>query len=637
MIFLQISCQKEIEHVEQQVSISYIDSLYNQAEQLKDSSKVDAALHTNSRALRLIEGRSDSTYTKTLRQRIVLFGRKRPLDSALYYSNKLLLLHQKLKDSAGMADAWYLKGFYFNKNQQQDSALVNTYKSIESLKRLKDSTKVYKRSHLLILILQTLGNYEEAELTAVESLDYLTNKADKREELSTTYNDIAILTKLRGNFKEALYWYNKALELTDNRKYQNNIKNNIALVHLENHNYKQAFDILTKLRSDSIYDFTQNLRYQSRILNNWAFTKSKLGHPDAETYLLEALAMRKQNNNPYRLNGSYTNLAKHYADRSDPQAVNMALLAYETAKSYDNPDDRLEALSILIDKAKNNREYAILYRDLSDSIQTVRERSKSHYAKIKYDVEHNRRENESLKAKTIIQELQVSKAKSRNIILILIFIITIGGYYLFNRSQKRKHRREKEAAAYQAELYISKKVHDEVANDVFNLLTRIQNDAINTPFKTTLLGAIDKLYRKTRNIARDYSDIPVGSEFENTLRELLSNYNNEETRVLSKGVKDIPWETLTENKQRTLYRTLQELLINMKKHSQAGLIMLKFHKLGSRLVVDYSDNGIGTTQENLDNGHGIKNMEQRLEGVEGKIRFVLSKDSGTKAMITMPF
>src|SRR5690606_33893578 len=115
------------------------------------------------------------------------------------------------------------------------------------------------------------------------------------------------------------------------------------------------------------------LRYKSRILNNWAFAKSKLNHPDAEHYLLEALEMRKIKNFAYRVNGSYLNLAKHYADRSNPKAAQMAKLAYQSAKSYENPDDQLNALSVLIETAEDPREYAILYRDLSDSIQTLRE------------------------------------------------------------------------------------------------------------------------------------------------------------------------------------------------------------------------------------------------------------------------
>src|SRR5690606_16332236 len=233
----------EIKPPEQQVSISYVDSLYNQAQQLKTASDINAALHSNFRALRLIENRSDSTYSKILRQRILLFGKKWPLDSALHYSSKLFSLYQKSNDSSGIADAFYLKAFYFNKSQQLDSALFNAYQSVELYKQLKDSTKVYRRSRLVTLILQTLGNYEEAELTTIESLSYLKENSNKTEELSNIYNDIATLTKHRENLKEALYWYDKALELTSNKRYQNNIKNNIALIHLENHSYEKALEI----------------------------------------------------------------------------------------------------------------------------------------------------------------------------------------------------------------------------------------------------------------------------------------------------------------------------------------------------------------------------------------------------------
>lgn len=637
VICLQLSCQRDIEPLDKQMSISYVDSLYKQADQLEASNKIDAALHTNFRALRLIENRSDSTYGKVLRQRITLFGSKRPLDSAFYYSNKLFLHHQSSRDSSGIADAFYLKAFYFNKTRQMDSALFNAYKSVEIYKRLNDSSKVYHRSRLLTLILKTFGNYEEAERVAVESLHHLKNDSANNEKFSNIYNDIAILTKKRGNLDEALYWYQKALKLTAIRKNQITIKNNIAVTHIENRNYEKAYDILSDLRADSIVEFSKELRYKSRILNNWAFAKSKLGHPDAEAYLLEALEMRKQENIAYRLNGSYVNLAIHYADRLDSRAVEMARLAYETAKTYNNPDDQLNALSILVETAASPREYAMQYISLSDSIHDVRQQNKSDYAKIRFDVEHNRQENENLKAKAIIQDLEVTKAESNNIILILLVFIILGGGYLLYKYLNKKHKKEKELAAYEAELYISKKVHDEVANDVFNLLTRIQKDTLSPSFKPTLLGYIDKLYRKTRNIARDYSDIPAGAAFIDTLNDLLSNYNNDGSRVLSKGIKEISWVDFIENKQRTLYRILQELLINMKKHSGASLVMFNFQKIDNQLVVEYSDNGSGISKEKLDNGHGIKNMGQRLEGIGGKISFGSPSTSGAKATIKIPF
>lgn len=637
VISLQISCQSEITPGDDPVSIDYVDSLSKQADRLKANSKIKEALHTNLRALRLIENRSDSTYARLLRQRIVLLGRKSPLDSVFHYCNTLLSLHQKNQDTSNIADAYYLKAFYFNKSQQLDSALSYSYQSLQLYKQLKDSTRVYGRSKMLALILKVQGNYEEAELIAIEGLNYLKPRPDNRQEFSDLYNEIGILTRNRDNFKEALYWYQKALELTNNKIYQNTIKNNIAVVYLKSLSYKKAYDILSEIKKDSLLNLPEHARAKSRILDNWAFAKSKLGHDDAETYLLEALEIRKQKSIAFVLNASYIHLAEHYLDRSDPRAVKMAENAYKTAKTYNNPGDQLKALSILIETAKNPRKYAILYRNINDSITTIRQQSKNHYAKIKYDVEHNRQENENLKAKAIIQELEVKKARFRNMMFALAVVLIFGSSLLIYRSQKRKHAKEKEFAAYQAELHISKKIHDEVANDVFNLITRIQNNPLTISFKDSLLEAVDKLYRKARNIARDYSDIVVDEEFENTLRELLSNYNNEQARVMSKGIKTIQWETLTANKKRTLYRILQELLVNMKKHSQASIVMVNFQKQGRYLIMTYSDNGMGITKENLENGHGIKNMEQRLAGIGGKINFDLRSTSGTKGAVSIPF
>ncbi|MCX2681768.1 ATP-binding protein [Galbibacter sp. EGI 63066] len=631
-----ISCKHQNDKtLQKSVASNYINSLYLEADSLKKDRSIEEALRVNKRALKLIHSGSDSIMIDIIKQRISLFRKIQNKDSVIIYAQKLFEIQENRKDSSGIADAYFRLGYYYRDYKDIENALVNYYNSINIYKSLGDSMNVGKKSVNLSNLLNEAGNYNEAETMAVNALIALEEKSNKKY-ISGAYNAIAIATKQQELYKEALYWYDKAIESAKGPNEVNAITNNKAVVYLKQEKYQEAFSLLSSVINDTTLNKPKYISSKARSIDNWAFTKSKLGHKDAEQFLREALELRKQKDDPFELNASYIHLAEHYADRNNPKALKMAQMALSTAKVYKNADDELNALAMLIEISNNPKEYALAYQHLSDSINKVRERVKSSYAKVKYDVEYNRQENERLKGEAQIQSLEMSRAKFRNIILILLLLIVFGVGYWRYRWIKNKHHREKEKTAYDAELKISKRVHDEVANDVFNVLTLVQNQSISAKIKDKLENALDAIYSKTRNISREYNDIETGINFPENLKTLLANYNNQKVSVISKGIDNINWNSLEEVKKRVIYRSLQELMVNMKKHSKATLAVVNFQNGNKQLHLGYSDNGIGIDKEGLKLKGGLQNMENRIEAVKGKVTFETSLNSGFKAMINIP-
>lgn len=91
----------------------------------------------------------------------------------------------------------------------------------------------------------------------------------------------------------------------------------------------------------------------------------------------------------------------------------------------------------------------------------------------------------------------------------------------------------------------------------------------------------------------------------------------------------IPWEKLSVNKKQVLYRVLQELMTNMKKHSQANLVAINFQH-NKKLIVSYKDNGKGTM---LKKGTGLNHTENRMASIKGSITFETAPLKGFKAII----
>ena len=81
---------------------------------------------------------------------------------------------------------------------------------------------------------------------------------------------------------------------------------------------------------------------------------------------------------------------------------------------------------------------------------------------------------------------------------------------------------------------------------------------------------------------------------------------------------------------------LQELLVNMKKHSNCSLVMLIFKKNKNNLEINYSDNGAGAPIDELIKGKGLQNVRNRILDVKGNITFESEPNKGFKSSIVLP-
>ena len=144
-----------------------------------------------------------------------------------------------------------------------------------------------------------------------------------------------------------------------------------------------------------------------------------------------------------------------------------------------------------------------------------------------------------------------------------------------------------------------------------------------------ILDDLEKVYNKTRDISKENQSFTSQENFAETLCFLLLSYQNEKTQIITKGMETIIWQKLSINKKQVLYRVLQELMTNMKKHSHATIVAITFQQ-ERKLIVAYKDNGIGTS---LKKGTGLTNTENRMASIKGSITFETTPNTGFKAII----
>ncbi len=199
----------------------------------------------------------------------------------------------------------------------------------------------------------------------------------------------------------------------------------------------------------------------------------------------------------------------------------------------------------------------------------------------------------------------------------------IASYFVY----RYRYKKAKIEEVYKTETRISKKVHDEVANDMYRVMTDLESTPNIGP---NILDQLEEIYLKTRDISRETGAIDVQTDFENQLNDMLLGYKNEKVSVVTLNLKKIKWNGVSNLKKTGIYRVLQELMTNMKKHSQATSVALTFEKKDNTIAIKYSDNGVGCV---IKKANGLQNTENRIRSLNGNISFDSSPGNGFKATI----
>jgi signal transduction histidine kinase len=154
----------------------------------------------------------------------------------------------------------------------------------------------------------------------------------------------------------------------------------------------------------------------------------------------------------------------------------------------------------------------------------------------------------------------------------------------------------------------------------------------NANINEKVIDNLEAIYIKTRNISKEHSVLDYEGDFKETLNDLLVSYNSHAVRVIIKDIDKVNWEVVSKIKKETIYKVLQEFMVNMKKHSQAEFVALTFKIIRKKIIITYSDDGIGT---DLKKNTGLQNVENRIRTINGTINFESEINKGFKSKITV--
>lgn len=477
-------------------------------------------------------------------------------------------------------------------------------------------------------IQQIMGDMYGAQETLMKGVRILdASKEQHREALSITYNILGNISLELKNYDEAISLFNKGFALLPARSdYGVEMVNSKAIALQRKGDYERAvwiYDSLLQLQPT-------NQLLAARIIHNRARTKWLQNHaynptPDFQ----RALKIRLDSNFLPGLNASYAHLADYYEKPDPDSALWYANKMYTTAKQNQSADDVLEAIDKLIrfnKSASEKGQWYAAFKRLNDSVQLSRDTTRNRFALIRYEVQKNKADNLALQQHITKQRLFILGVSVMSIAL-------LAGLWFWFRHRRRKLKQEAEIAIKDAKLNTSRKVHDVVANGLYGIMNLLEHS--EEIERDPLLTKVEDLYEKSRDISYEELAYTDDTDYDKQIHDLLNEFTNEQTKVFAVGNQPVFWNRVTSVQKNQLLLILREIMTNMKKHSGAGNVVIKFKEDNNTGTINYSDDGKGFPAD-IEYGNGLHNTVNRIQSLNGDIIFGKSDKGGASISIRFP-
>ena len=509
-----------------------------------------------------------------------------------------------------------------NPQSSSDHPKAITYFTLLKEKHLKDNNtyEVIQDLRMIAIAQFENGNTFDSETATVDALELIdnSNRADTLIDAKKgLYNQLGRIYRAAHKYDETIKAYGNALQFSTNKNDSLTILNNTGNVYMDMGRYEKAleqFELALIKRG-----IKENSLSYARLLNNKGVAQSKVGEREEGLVNMQhALKLRERKNDMPGKYSSYRSLGLYYFDQNDTiQALQFANRAYEVANTINSLTFIEDALSLFI--RMNPDPKIVQFKKITDSVAEIKQLAENKNAFLKYNVEKERKN-------TVVAQLEQEKQKTWKILILAIalvgFVLAILLYFVI----KYRHKQENIKQVYTTEKRISKKVHDEVANDVYRLMAKLQSKPAE---KDEILDDLESIYIKSRDISKENSNVDV-ENFQEVLSDLLYSYENENVSVIRRDAAIIDWTTISDIKKTNLYRVLQELMTNMAKHSKASAVVLNFDQKGKTITIKYADNGQGCK---IKSKNGLLNAESRINVIKGTITFESEPNKGFKATI----
>ncbi len=589
------------------------------------------------------------------------------IDSIIYStpSKARIILISKKKEIKSPKDKAYLKlsskialsYFLESKYQQLLEFIYETIKIYEKNNLDKETAILY--DYMASIYLQ-MGNYHEANNNSLKA-QRIYDRINDNDRQAFVLNNMGVLYLKLENTDKAIESFNNAITIACETKN----KQNLGIFYANKSSFylkKNEFD------SAQIYADLAIKESLEKTVNNYLpkvyETKGNvyLHQEDfklARYFLAKSLNLARKNNAKKLKINALISLGKYFFKQQMlDSAIFYSTLAIENIIILDSNYTQLKQVNDLyrkIYKESGNIEKTLFYtEELLNLNNKESEENKAHEI-------YNRQLKQAVEQKLAADdqiEIQNHLLKNKNVIIFIILLCLLIVLLLYIYRKQKQHSeillltKRKNKAAIESEVIERGRIGKELHDGLGQILTVIRlnlsllsknmvsaNDKENEYLKNSIAG-VDDVFAEMSSIIQNLSPTIITNKgLEKAIRKIVTEINN--TKKVSLQFEIFGFETRADSLiENVLYRSVQELINNSIKHSNASEINIQLVKGDEEITLMVEDNGIGFDykkhQTNNIDRHGLNNISTRVKNLNGHFYVDSQLERGSIINIIIP-
>lgn len=393
----------------------------------------------------------------------------------------------------------YDKAWKFIDKGDDKNGFIYLDKAKDTYIKAGDSFSAGKSFVNMAIIQERVSDNMGSIETSITALKFLNEKNPNHHGfLSSNYNNMGVASNSLKNYADAEKYYKKAYQFSQDKIEKIMIMNNLANCYHNQKKYREAASVFKKIKDslqakDDIY-----YKISSNLAKTLWYENTK--YNPAPVYL-EAKKYYAKEKDDWGLDASYAYLSEYYLHTNKDSAMFYSNKMYDIANKLKSPADRLEALQnmIVLENEDQSKKHFTEYYKLSDSIQESNNTYKNQFAAIRFESDKNRIAKLNLEKDLVHNQYKIIRQQvfiySVSGILIILLITGV----LWYKRRKAKLELVTQNKIKEERLILSKKVHDVVANGLYQVMSKIEyNDNFS---KDEILNKLEMMYQKSRDIS----------------------------------------------------------------------------------------------------------------------------------------
>lgn len=412
---------------------------------------------------------------------------------------------------------------------------------------------------------------------------------------------------------------------------------------IEKKNRKKWFD----------YYYISRLGQSLSLLN---MGKEKEGRAMLDEIIAVCQQNKSLNEAKYVLSQIGAFAGRYYLEKKDYQnALQLSLLGEQNANFLNFPyyNNALNKTLYQTYKALNQPARAFAYLEKVRKYEEEAEAKKLNQNfgewQVKYQDEKQKNQIKTLENENLKRANERDEWIQNTLLISLLIGMGLVGYVFWNNRQLKTKNEELKAkndeisgAMFKGQTIERKRVaselHDNLNSKIVALKWRFE--ALDTSkysphdqkVLSDFISVLDDIYMDVRLISHNL--LPIELETQGVviaLQKLLNNISNQHIsfHFLTEGI----IQRLEPQLEHELYNIALELINNILKHSQATQAWVSLTQQDDRVSLTVSDNGKGIDMSQTANGVGLRNVNSRVDNLNGRLLITKQTTHGTNVQI----